>query len=122
MAYKGKPVKIKQVSEELGVRYLLEGSVLKEGDLIRVTAQLVDAIKGHHLWAEKYDRDIKGFFKILDEITKKIRTALQVQLTYGDFAPRQTLHRRIAIYKHEWRSRTGIFLRWDDRKFDYRPV
>ena len=78
MTYKGKSVKAKQVSEELGVRYLLEGSVLKEGDQIRVTAQLIDAIKGHHLWAEKYDRDIKGFFILLDEITKKICTALHM--------------------------------------------
>lgn len=53
--YKGKPVKIKQVSEELGVRYVLEGGVRKAGDRIRITAQLIDAIKGHHLWAERYD-------------------------------------------------------------------
>jgi len=86
MTYKGKPVTVKQVSEELGVRYVLEGSVQKEGDRVRITAQLVDTIKGNHLWAERYDRDMKGFFDLLDEITKEIGAALQVQLTWGDYA------------------------------------
>ena len=86
MTYKGKSVTVKQVSEELGVRYVLEGSVQMEGDRVRITAQLVDAIKGHHLWAERYDRDMKGFFDLLDEITKKIGAALQVKLTWGEIA------------------------------------
>ena len=82
--YKGKPVKVQQVSEELGVRYVLEGSVRKSGDKIRITAQLVDAIKGHHLWAEKYDRNIDDIFAVQDEITKRIITAMQVKLTVGE--------------------------------------
>ena len=82
--YKGKPVKVKQVSEELGVRYVLEGSVQRSGDRIRVNAQLIDALKGHHLWAERYDRDVKDIFAIQDEITMKIITALQVKLTSGE--------------------------------------
>jgi adenylate cyclase len=85
-AYKGKAVKIKQVSEELGVRYVLEGSVQKAGDRIRVTAQLIDAISGHHLWAERYDREIEDFFDLLDEIAKKVAIELQVKLTEGDIA------------------------------------
>jgi TolB-like protein/class 3 adenylate cyclase/Flp pilus assembly protein TadD len=84
--YKGKAVKVKQVSEELGVRYVLEGSVQKAGDRIRVTAQLIDAIFGHHLWADRYDRDIKDFFGLLDEIAKKVAIELQVKLTAGDIA------------------------------------
>jgi adenylate cyclase len=84
--YKGKPVKVKQVSEELGVRYVLEGSVRKEGDKVRITAQLIDAITGHHLWAERYDRDLKDIFALQDEITMKIITALQVKLTQGEQA------------------------------------
>jgi adenylate cyclase len=84
--YKGKPVKIKQVSEELGVRYVLEGSVQKEGDRVRITAQLIDAIEGHHLWAEQYDRDMKDYFDLLNEITKEIGAALQVELTWGEQA------------------------------------
>ena len=84
--YKGKPVKVKQVSEELGVRYVLEGSVRKEGGKVRITAQLIDAITGHHLWAERYDRDLKDIFGLQDEITMKIITALQVKLTQGEVA------------------------------------
>jgi len=84
--YKSKPVKVKQVSEELGVRYVLEGSVRKAGDKVRITAQLIDAITGHHLWAERYDRDLKEIFALQDEITMKIITALQVKLTQGEQA------------------------------------
>jgi len=83
--YKGKPVKVKQVSEELGVRYVLEGSVQKQGDRLRINAQLIDAIKGHHLWAEKYDLDLKDLFALQDEITMKIITELQVKLTEGEY-------------------------------------
>jgi adenylate cyclase len=82
--YKGKPVKVKQVSEELGVRYVLEGSVQKSGDKVRITAQLIDALSGHHLWAERYDRDLKDIFALQDEITMKVITALQVELTAGE--------------------------------------
>ena len=85
-SYKGKPVKVNQVAEELGVRYVLEGSVRKQGDRVRITAQLIDAIKGHHLWAERYDRELKDIFTVQDEITKKIITALQVELTEGEQA------------------------------------
>jgi adenylate cyclase len=84
--YKGKAVKIKQVSEELGVRYVLEGSIQKAGDQIRVTAQLIDAVSGHHLWADRYDRDIEDFFDVLDEIAKKVAIELQVKLTEGEIA------------------------------------
>ena len=81
--YKGKPVKVKQVSEELGVQYVLEGSVQRSADRIRITAQLIDALKGHHLWAERYDRDLTDLFALQDEITMKILTAIQVKLTEG---------------------------------------
>jgi len=84
--YKGKAVKVKQVSEELGVRYVLEGSVRKESDKVRITAQLIDALSGHHLWAERYERDLKNIFALQDEITMKIITALQVKLTAGELA------------------------------------
>jgi len=84
--YKGTAVKVKQVSEELGVRYVLEGSVRKAGDKVRVTAQLIDALMGHHLWAERYDRNLKDIFALQDEITMKIITAVQVELTAGERA------------------------------------
>jgi len=82
--YKGKPVKVKQVAEDLGVRYVLEGSVRKTEDRVRITAQLIDATAGHHLWSERYDRDLKDIFALQDEITMKIVTALQVELTEGE--------------------------------------
>jgi adenylate cyclase len=84
--YKGKPVKVQHVAEELGVQYVLEGSVRKAGDKVRITAQLVDAITGNHLWAERYDRELKEIFTLQDEITKKILAALQVKLTIGEQA------------------------------------
>jgi adenylate cyclase len=83
-SYKGKPVKVKQVSEELGVRYVLEGSVQRSADRIRINAQLIDALTGHHLWAERYDRDLASLFSLQDEITLKILTAIQVKLTAGE--------------------------------------
>ena len=88
-SYKGKPVKVKQVAEELGVRYVLEGSVRQAGDKARITAQLIDAIQGHHLWAERYDRELKDIFPVQDQITKEIITALQVQLKEGEEARTQ---------------------------------
>ena len=82
--YKGKAVKVKQVSEELGVRYVLEGSVQRSGDRIRINAQLIDALKGNHLWAEHYDRNVKDVFAVQDEVTLKIIKAMQVKLTEGE--------------------------------------
>ncbi|MDH3874851.1 MAG: tetratricopeptide repeat protein [Desulfobacteraceae bacterium] len=82
--YKGKPVKVQQVSRELGVRYILEGSVRKSDEQIRITAQLIDATTGNHLWAERYDRNLSDIFALQDEITKKIITAMQVKLTEGE--------------------------------------
>ena len=84
--YKVKSVKVQQVSEDLGVQYVLEGSLRKAGDQIRITSQLTDALSGHHLWAERYDRTVKDMFTIQDEITKNIITALQVKLTEGEQA------------------------------------
>lgn len=84
--YKGKPVKVQQVSEELGVRYVLEGSVRKSSDQVRITAQLVDALDGRHLWAERYDRKLDDIFTVQDEITKKIISSMQVKLTEGEAA------------------------------------
>ena len=82
--YKGKPVKIKQVAEELGVRYVLEGSVRRSGDVIRINAQLIDALTGVHLWAERYDGTMNKVFALQDEINQKIVSALEVKLTRGE--------------------------------------
>jgi adenylate cyclase len=82
--YKGKGVKTKQVGKELGVQYVLEGSVQKVGDRVRITAQLIDALTGHPLWSERYDRSLKDIFDLQDEITMKIITELRVKLTEGE--------------------------------------
>ena len=84
--YKGKPVNVQQVSRELGVKYVLEGSVRRSGDQLRITAQLIDATTGNHLWAERYDRGMKDIFAIQDEITLKVTSTLNVNLTDGEFA------------------------------------
>ena len=78
--YKGKAVHMKQVAEELGVRYVLEGSVRKSGDRVRITAQLNDVATGSHIWAERYDRDLADVFAVQDEITESIVAAIEPQL------------------------------------------
>jgi adenylate cyclase len=85
-AYKGKPIDIKQVAEEQGVQYVLEGSVQKSEDKLRITVQLIDAVKGRHLWAERFDRQAKEIFALQDEIVKSVFVELQVELTQGAVA------------------------------------
>jgi adenylate cyclase len=85
--YKGKAIKPQQVSQELGVRYVVEGSVQRAAARIRINAQLVDATTGRHLWAERYDRELnssRDIFTLQDEITQQIVAALQVKLTPGE--------------------------------------
>jgi TolB-like protein len=84
--YKGKPISIKQVSKELGVKYVLEGSVQKLGNRLRISAQLVDALKGHHLWAERYDRELEDLFVLQDEITINILNTMHMKLITGEYA------------------------------------
>ncbi|MDH4010770.1 MAG: tetratricopeptide repeat protein, partial [Desulfobacterales bacterium] len=79
--YKGRTIKIAEVGRELGVRHVLEGSVRKANGRVRITAQLVDATTQGHLWAERYDRDLKDIFALQDEVTQKIVAALAVKLT-----------------------------------------
>ena len=82
--YKGKSVKIRQVAEELGVRYVLEGSVRRVGDQVRINAQLIDSTNGQHLWAERYDGSMRDVFSLQDKINQKIVAALAVKLTAGE--------------------------------------
>ena len=89
--YKGKPVKVKEVGRDLGVRYVLEGSVQKVGDQVRINAQLIDAKSDHHLWAKRYDFKLNDIFAVQDEITKAIVTALEVILTENELE--QEIHR-----------------------------
>ena len=80
-AYKGKAVKLQEVSKELGVRYVLEGSVRKADNQVRINAQLIDATTGYHLWSERYDRPLKDIFALQNEVVQKIVTTLELQLT-----------------------------------------
>lgn len=84
--YKGQAIDLRRVAEELGVRYVLKGSVRRGGERLRVTAQLIDAADGGHLWAERYNRRVDDLFDIQDEIAKEIVTALRVRLTDGEEA------------------------------------
>ena len=79
--YKGRAVNVQEVSRDLGVRYVLEGSVRKAGNRVRITAQLIDGTTGGHLWAERYDRDLTDIFAVQDEVTQRIVSALAVKLT-----------------------------------------
>jgi adenylate cyclase len=81
--YRGKSTKVQDIGVDLGVKYLLEGSVRKVGEQIRITVQLIDTGNGHHLWAERYDRQLTDVFAVQDEITQQIVSALSVQLS-GD--------------------------------------
>jgi len=97
--YKDKPSEIKQVGEDLGVKYVLEGSLMTSEDQVRVTAQLIDTTSGHHLWTERYQRKMTDFFTLMDEITRKIVLSLQVELTDGEAA-------------HIWHDATDNFEAW----------
>ncbi|MGD8942031.1 MAG: adenylate/guanylate cyclase domain-containing protein, partial [Desulfobacterales bacterium] len=90
-AYKGKPIKIAQVGRELGVQYILEGSVRKAGDRVRITAQLIDTTTEGHLWAHRYDRELHDIFMLQDDVTQKIVAALTVKLTADE--QKRLLHR-----------------------------
>jgi adenylate cyclase len=82
--YKGKAVKMPDLSKELGVKYVLEGSLRKAGDQVRITTQLIDASKDQHLWSERYDRSLKDIFAVQDEIVQKIATTLKLQLPFWE--------------------------------------
>ena len=89
-AYKGQAPDIRKVSRELGVRYVLEGSVRRAAGRVRINAQMIDGTTGGHLWAERYDRDLEDIFAVQDEVTRTIVDALKVKLTAGEEARRES--------------------------------
>src|SRR5216683_3096497 len=90
-AYKGRSVKVQEIGRDLGVRFVLQGGIRKVGNRVRITAQLIDAGSGGHLWAERFDRDLTDIFSTQDEVVEKIVGALAVTLTQGE---EQRLRRR----------------------------
>ena len=99
--YKGRAVAVKDIGRELGVRFVLEGSVRKAGTRVRVTAQLVEAATGGHLWAERYDRDLADIFGVQDEITQNVCGAIQPALERGE---RERVSRRPPESLDAWES------------------
>jgi TolB-like protein/class 3 adenylate cyclase/rhodanese-related sulfurtransferase len=99
-AYKGQQVKIRQVAEELGVRYVLEGSVRRVGDQVRINAQLIDATTGGHLWAERYDGSLEDIFALQDQVTQQIVSALKVSLT-GEETAKHVRHTTDSAEAHD---------------------
>ena len=112
--YKGKSVDVRQLGEEMGVRYVLEGSVRKSSDQVRVTAQLIEAASGHHLWAKKYDKGLEDVFAVQDELTKEIVTAMDVELVSGE----KGSHQRSRVKNPEAREAlyrgTAQFYKFDE--------
>jgi adenylate cyclase len=112
-AYKGKPVKVQQVAEDLGVRYVLEGSIQKAGQRVRITAQLIDALKGHHIWSERYDREMKQLLTLQDRIALEILKALDVKLIRGEqpnFGLKNTDNLEAYIKMMQFRQ---VFMQWN---------
>ncbi|MDX1401301.1 MAG: adenylate/guanylate cyclase domain-containing protein, partial [Kiloniellales bacterium] len=99
-SYKGRPVKIRQVAEELGIRYVLEGSVRRSGGKVRINAQLIDATTGGHLWAERYDGTLDDIFNLQDQVTAQIVSALKVSLT-GEEVAEQARHQTENAAAHD---------------------
>ena len=109
--YKGRSVDVREAARQLGVRYVLEGSVRRSGTQIRVTAQLIDATDGSHLWAERYDRAVDDIFAIQDEITLVLATEMQVKLTEGEQARmRYTTTNNVEAWTH-WAQGMSYFRR-----------
>jgi adenylate cyclase len=108
-AYKGRSVKVQEIGRDLGVRFVLEGSIRKAGNRVRITAQLIDSGSGGHLWAERFDRDLTDIFATQDEVVQKIVAALAVKLTEGE---ERRLHRRgtsnVDAYESWLRAREAL--------------
>ena len=107
--YKGKTVDIRVVGRDLGVRSVLEGSIRRAGNRVRITAQLIDASNGGHLWAERYDRDLTDIFAVQDEVTRQIVGALKVTLTPAEAALIAANPKRLDAHDSYLRGRALMF-------------
>ncbi len=110
--YKGKPVKAKKVSQELGVRYVVEGSVQKAGDKVRINAQLIDTATGHHLWAERYERNLKDIFALQGEIVQTIVATLAIKVSEAEITRAMRKDTTsLEAYDYVMRGRNYLLLR-----------
>jgi adenylate cyclase len=121
--YRGRAVKVQEASRELGVRYVLEGSVRRAGNRVRIAAQLIDGTTGGHLWAERYDRDLTDIFAVQDEVTREIVSVLAVKLTKGE---RRRIERRgtdnLEAYDYYLRGRELQLRRSREGNEEARPL
>ncbi len=122
-SYKGKSPKVQDVSREMGVRYVLEGSVRKAREQVRITAQLIDATTGEHLWSERFDRPLKDVFALQDEIVQKIVTTLKLQLTLQErgVIVRKTTD-NLEAYDHLLRGVEDFFRRTQEANLQARQM
>jgi adenylate cyclase len=109
-AYRGQAADVRQVSRELGVRYILEGSVRRAANRVRINVQMIDGSTGGHLWAERFDRALEDIFAVQDEVTRTIVAALKVRLTAGEEA-RRRVHGKVLPEAYDLHARAGEKLR-----------
>jgi len=109
-SYKGKSSDVRQVGRELGVRYVLEGSIRRAGNRIRITAQLIDSLTGRHIWAERYDREAVDIFAVQDEVTRSIVGAIAPEIESAEIARvRRRRPKSLSAYEHAIRAWVGVF-------------
>ncbi|WP_409188868.1 hypothetical protein [Bradyrhizobium sp. RDM4] len=120
--YKGKAVDIKQVGRELGVRYVLEGSVRKAGNKVRITGQLIDASNGAHLWADRFDGALEDVFELQDEVTTSVIGAIAPKLEQAEIErARRKPTDKLAAYDYYLHGMANIY-QGDERRQSRRPA
>ena len=107
--FKGKQTKIQDIARELGVAHILEGSIRRAGDQLRVTAQLIRADNGYHLWSETYDRDLKDLFKVQDDIANAVAQALQIKLMGGELSRKKGGTQNLDAYQLFLRADSALY-------------
>ena len=108
--YKGKAVNVKQIGHELGVRYVLEGSVRKASGKVRITGQLIDAVTGAHIWADRFERDLTDVFALQDEVTVAVVSAIQPKLLQTEIAAARRRPENLTAYDYYLRARQQFYL------------
>src|SRR4030095_11833322 len=116
--FKGKSTKVPDIARELGVAHVLEGSIRRSGDHLRVTAQLVRADTGYHLWSETYDRELRDVFEVQDDIANAVVQALQIKLMGGELSGRKGGTQNLEAYQLYLRARSAVLYQQTQSSFD----